>query len=437
MLQVLAGFSGEVRPSDMKKSFIDYPPDSPFPIQNIPFGVFSTPDSPARIGVAIGSEILDLSALEQRGVITGDYFRSDTLNSFLAAGRQTWRQTRRIIQELLDADNPTIRDNPALRSAVLVPQRQAVMHLPVQIGDYTDFYSSREHATNVGAMLRDPANALLPNWLHLPVAYHGRASSVVVSGTPIRRPCGQTKADDKDLPSFGPSRLLDFELEVGCIIGTGNSLGEPIPVDKAHEHIFGMVLVNDWSARDIQKWEYVPLGPFLAKNLGTSISPWVVTLDALEEFRVAGPMQDPPPLPYLKSTGVWNYNIDLEVQLRVAADHAWSSIARGNFRSMYWNICQQLAHHTSNGCNLRPGDLIASGTISGPTPDSYGSLLELTWKGTKPLKLATGEERTFLKDGDSVRMTGSAKGNGYVIGFGEVVGSIMPALEDERLIVQR
>jgi fumarylacetoacetase len=260
---------------------------------------------------------------------------------------------------------------------------------------------------------------------------------VVVSGTPIRRPCGQTKADDKELPSFVPSRLLDFELEVGCIIGTGNNLGEPIPVDKAAEHIFGMVLVNDWSARDVQKWEYVPLGPFLGKNLGTSISPWVVTLDAIDEFRVAGPTQDPAPLPYLQSKGDWGYNIELEVELKTSTLADWFRIVRGNFSTMYWNICQQVAHHTSGGCNLRTGDLLASGTISGPSPSSYGSLLELTWKGTKPIKLPSGEERTFLRDGDSLRMTGQAKGNGYTIGFGEVVGSILPALKEERLIVER
>jgi fumarylacetoacetase len=421
----------------MKKSFISYSPDCPFPIQNIPFGVFSTAGNPPHIGVAIGDQVLDLTILQQHGLLPGDWFQAANLNKFLATGRQNWRDTRRNIQELLDSETPTLRDNPKLRTAALISQSAVTMHLPVEIGDYTDFYSSREHATNVGAMFRDPANALLPNWLHLPVAYHGRASSVVVSGTPIRRPCGQTKADDKELPSFTPSRLLDFELEVGCIVGTGNTLGEPIPVDKAHEHIFGLVLVNDWSARDIQKWEYVPLGPFLGKNLGTSISPWVVTLGALEEFRVAGPTQDPAPLPYLRSTGDWNYNIELEVQIKTTAGPNWNPIARGNFRTMYWNICQQLAHHTSNGCNLRPGDLIASGTISGPSPDSYGSLLELTWKGTKPLKLSGGEERTFLRDGDAVRMTGSAKGNGYIIGFGDVIGAVEPAIRDERLIVER
>lgn len=421
----------------MKKSFITYPADCPFPIQNIPFGVFSMAGKAPHIGVAIGDQVLDVTTLQQRGLLPGSCFQSPTLNAFLATGRENWRRVRSIIQGLLDAENPALRDNHALRAASLFPQSAVQMHLPVEIGDYTDFYSSREHATNVGAMFRDPANALLPNWLHLPVAYHGRASSVVVSGTPIRRPCGQTKADDKELPGFAPSRLLDFELEVGCIIGTGNTLGEPIAVDKAHEHIFGMVLVNDWSARDIQKWEYVPLGPFLGKNLGTSISPWVVTLDALDEFRVAGPPQEPAPLPYLQSTGDWGYNVDLEVEIKTAASSEWFPIVRGNFRTMYWNICQQVAHHTSGGCNLRAGDLLASGTISGPSPSSYGSLLELTWKGTKRIPLPSGEERTFLKDGDSVRMTGYAKGTGYTIGFGEVVGSILPAIQDKRLIVER
>jgi fumarylacetoacetase len=421
----------------MKRSFVSYPPESPFPIQNIPFGVFSAPDRSSHIGVAIGDQVLDLSELQKRGLLAGDWFQSNNLNKFLSTGRKNWQATRRRIQELLDEGTATLRDDLTLRAATLLPQSGVTMHLPVEIGDYTDFYSSREHATNVGAMFRDPANALLPNWLHLPVAYHGRASSVVVSGTPIRRPCGQTKADDRELPSFAASKLVDFELEVGCIIGTGNKLGEPIPVDKAHEHIFGMVLVNDWSARDIQKWEYVPLGPFLAKNLGTSISPWVVTLDALEEFRVAGPKQEPTPLPYLQSQGDWGYNIDLEVKIRTAAAGDWFTIVTGNFRSMYWNICQQVAHHTCGGCNLRTGDLLASGTISGSTPSSYGSLLELTWKGTKPIRLPSGEDRTFLKDGDSILMTGHAQGHGYTIGFGEVVGSILPAPRDERLIVER
>jgi fumarylacetoacetase len=301
------------------------------------------------------------------------------------------------------------------------------MLLPVDIGDYTDFYSSREHATNVGAMLRGPENALMPNWLHLPVAYHGRASSVVVSGTDLYRPKGQGKPADAPAPLFGPSRSLDFELEMGFFIGPGNELGRPIPVAQAPEHIFGMVLVNDWSARDIQAWEYQPLGPFLAKNFGTSISPWVVTMEALEPFRTAGPRQEPEPLPYLRSPGGWAYDIHLEVYVQGQRMEQPQRVSTSNLRFMYWNVCQQLAHHAVNGCNLRTGDLLASGTISGPTPDSFGSLLELTWRGTRPLTFPNGEQRTFLQDGDRVTMTGWCQGAGYRVGFGEVTGKILPA----------
>jgi fumarylacetoacetase len=276
-------------------------------------------------------------------------------------------------------------------------------------------------------MMRGPDNALMPNWLHVPIAYHGRASSVVISGTDLHRPCGQTKADDAPAPTFGPSQTLDFELEMGFFVGPGNELGRPIPVGDGAEHIFGMVLVNDWSARDIQRWEYQPLGPFLSKSFGTSISPWVVTLEALEPFRIPGPVQDPNPLPYLRSEGNWTFDISLQVLLQTAQMSRAEVISKSNAKHLYWNICQQLAHHASNGCNLRPGDLLASGTISGPTPDSFGSMLELTWKGTKPLKLPTGEERRFLQDGDTVIMTGDCQGPGYRIGFGEVRGRILPA----------
>ena len=421
----------------MKQSFIAVSPDSPFPIQNLPYGVFSYSDRSSHIGVAIGDYVLDLSVLQRKGLLAGDYFQVGRLNPFIKAGKAEWHRVRQVLQELLDRDNPALRDNKALREAVLLPREKVCMHLPVEIGDYTDFYSSKEHASNVGSMLRDPSNPLLPNWLHVPIAYHGRASSVVVSGTDIRRPCGQTKHESKTLPSFGPCRLMDFELEVGCIIGKENKLGEPIPIDQAHEYIFGMVLVNDWSARDIQTWEYVPLGPFLAKNFATSISPWVVTLDALDEFRVPGPVQDPEPLPYLQGAGNWSFNIELEVGLKTPSMAAPAPIARGNFRSMYWNVCQQLTHHASNGCNVKVGDLFASGTISGADPHSYGSLLELTWRGTKPLTLPSGEERTFLRDGDSISLSGLARGDGYAIGFGEVVGAVLPAMIDERLIVER
>jgi fumarylacetoacetase len=307
-------------------------------------------------------------------------------------------------------------------------QSDVKMLLPVRIPNYTDFYSSREHATNVGIMMRGKDNALMPNWLHLPVAYHGRASSIVVSGTDVRRPCGQMKADDADAPTFGPSRSLDFELELGLLIGQGNELGQPISTAKAAEHVFGMVLVNDWSARDIQKWEYQPLGPFLAKNFATSISPWVVTLDALEPFRIAGPKQDPEPLPYLRCTGDWAYDIHLEITLQSAKMAEPVRISATNSKHLYWNLCQQIAHHTSGGCNLQTGDLLASGTISGPTPDSLGSMLELAWKGTRPIALPGGETRSFLQDGDRVTMTGWCQGDGYRIGFGEVTGRVLPAV---------
>jgi fumarylacetoacetase len=420
------------------RSFIPVAPESHFPIQNLPYGVFRHPESQRpTIGVAIGEHILDLSApgilallddpLYNQAPHGGHVFDEETLNAFLAAGPATWRLARAAIRRLLSADEPTLRDNAKLRERALLPMADVEMLLPVAIGDYTDFYSSREHATNVGAMLRGPDNALMPNWLHLPVAYHGRASSIVVSGTDIRRPQGQTKADDAVAPTFGPSRSLDFELEIGFFVGPGNELGRPIPIAQAAEHIFGLVLVNDWSARDIQKWEYQPLGPFLAKNFATSISPWVVPLDALQPFRTAGPPQDPQPLPYLRSVDDWALDLHLEVHLQTAQMDRPQRICVTNFKYMYWNMAQQLAHHTVNGCNLRPGDLLASGTISGPTPDSYGSLLELAWKGTKPLLLSSGEKRTFLQDGDRVTMTGWCQGEGYRIGFGEVTGKVLAA----------
>jgi fumarylacetoacetase len=387
------------------------------------------------VGVAIGEWVLDLAVLEGRGFFAGTavegraVFSAGSLNGFMALGRSAWGSVRKIVQELLLADNSILRDDAALRAGAIVPMAAVVMHLPAEIGDYTDFYSSREHATNVGTMFRGAENALMPNWLHLPVAYHGRASSVILSGVDVVRPSGQTTRGNETTPTFGPSRLMDFELEMGFFVGPGNALGEPIAVAKAAEHIFGMVLVNDWSARDIQKWEYQPLGPFLAKNLATSISPWVVTLDALEPFRRPGPVQEPEPLPYLQSEGDWAYDIHLEVQLQTEQMDGPVTISRSNFRYLYWNICQQLAHHTITGCNMRPGDLLASGTISGPTADSYGSMLELTWRGERPIELPTGETRKFLQDHDLVTMTGWCQGEGYRVGFGEVGGRILPTRE--------
>jgi fumarylacetoacetase len=419
------------------RSFVPVREESHFPFQNLPYGVFRRPGGgPPTIGVAIGEWILDLSVLAAEGLLEsprlpgGQVFRQPTLNAFMSLGRPTWQEARASVRQLLDDREPTLRDNALLRKRALVPMAEAELLLPVDIGNYTDFYSSREHATNVGAMLRGPENALMPNWLHLPVAYHARASSVVVSGTDLHRPQGQLKPPDAAAPVFGPSRSLDFELEMGFFIGPGNELGRPIPIGKAPEHIFGMVLVNDWSARDIQAWEYQPLGPFLAKNFGTSISPWVVTMEALEPFRTVGPVQDPPPLPYLRSPGDWAFDVQLEVYLQSERLPAPERICASNLRFLYWNVCQQLAHHTVNGCNLRPGDLVASGTISGASPDSYGSLLELTWRGSKPLTLVNGEKRAFLQDGDRVTMTGWCQGEGYRVGFGEVTGKILPARAD-------
>src|SRR5690349_274269 len=414
------------------KSFVAVAPDSHFPIQNLPFGVFSTDADPTlRVGVAIGDLILDLAVLEDTGLLTADptgsrVFNRPSLNAFIALGQAIWRETRASISELLRHDSPRLRDDQDLRARALVPMAGATLHLPVEIGGYTDFYSSREHATNVGMMFRDPKNALLPNWLHLPVGYNGRASSVVVSGTPVRRPNGQIKPPNAESPSFGPSAKLDIELETAFIVGEGNALGEPIPVSDAEWHIFGLVLLNDWSARDIQQWEYVPLGPFNAKSFATSISPWIVPLDALEAFRVAGPAQQPEPLPYLVQRGAHAFDIALEVAL-ITARGAPTTVCRTNARHLYWSMAQQLAHHTVSGCNTRTGDLMASGTISGPTPDSWGSLLELAWNGQRPLALEGGATRSFLEDGDEVVMSGWCQGDDYRVGFGEVRGLILPA----------
>jgi fumarylacetoacetase len=416
------------------RSFVPVAPESHFSIQNLPYGIFRPRRGEhPRVGIAIGEHVLDLAVLEAERFFDGPALRgrpvfgAAALNPFLALGRRAWGEARAVVSRLLGADDPALRDNAGLRARALWPLAQVELLLPVEIGDYTDFYSSREHATNVGTMLRGPENALNPNWLYLPVAYHGRSSSVVVSGTALHRPRGQAKPANTAVPTFGPSRSLDFELEMGFFVGPGNELGRPIPVAEAAEHIFGMVLVNDWSARDIQAWEYVPLGPFLAKNFGTSISPWVVPLEALEPFRVAGPVQDPPPLPNLQSRGDWAYDIHLEVYLQGEKMDRAQRVCTSNAKYLYWNFCQQLAHHTVNGCNLRPGDLLATGTISGPVPDSFGSLLELSWRGSRPLRFSNGETRTFLEDGDRVTMTGWCQGPEYRVGFGEVTGKVLPA----------
>ncbi|MFD2271681.1 fumarylacetoacetase [Undibacterium arcticum] len=353
------------------------------------------------------------------------------MNRFIALGKDVWRETRVAIKELLAEGNQTLQADQEVRDRVFVPVNDATMHLPVDPPGYTDFYSSKEHATNVGCMFRDPANALLPNWAEIPIAYNGRASSVVVSGTPVRRPNGQLKLPDAPRPVFAACRKLDYELETAFVIGKPSTLGTPISGEEADEHIFGMVLLNDWSARDIQQWEYVPLGPFNSKTFASSISPWVVTMEAMVPFRVPGPPQEPAPLPYLAKGGNDTYDIRLEVSIQPETSLASATICRTNFRYMYWSMQQQLAHHTVSGCNVRVGDLMGSGTISGPAKDEFGSLLELTWNGKEPVRLPSGEERTFLEDGDTVVMTGWCQGDGYRVGFGEVSGSILPALTPE------
>lgn len=416
------------------KSWIDVEARSDFPVQNLPFGIFKRKMGTPRAGVAIGNYIIDLQELAALGYFDSlhlsdlSVFSKPYLNDFIALGRPAWQAVRQRVSELLRHDNPKLRDNYDAKNKVLVYDTDAQMQLPVKVGDYTDFYSSIEHATNVGSMFRDPSNALLPNWKHLPVGYHGRSSSIVVSGTDIRRPKGQSKAPDAETPSFGPSKQLDFELEMAFIIGKPTQLGESVPVTKAEDYIFGLVLFNDWSARDIQAWEYAPLGPFLGKNFASSVSPWVVTLDALEPFRTAGPVQEPSPLPYLQVIGEKNMDINLEVAIWLS-NGSEKPVCQSNFKYMYWNMNQQLAHHTVNGCNINIGDMYASGTISGPTPNSYGSMLELSWRGTKPLQMPDGTERKFLHDGDTVIMRGYAEKGSVRIGFGEVRGKILPAKE--------
>jgi fumarylacetoacetase len=352
-------------------------------------------------------------------------FNQKYLNDFLALGKKKTSEVRNRISQLLRHDNDEIQ--PADREIGLVPMNEVQMLIPLRIPNYTDFYSSEEHATNVGSMFRDPKNALLPNWKHLPVAYHGRASSIVVSGTNIHRPKGQIKPVDAEPPVYCPSGKLDFELEVGFITCSETKLGSVIHTKEAEDHIFGFVLFNDWSARDIQQWEYVPLGPFLGKNFGSTMSPWIVTMDAMEPFRSEGPEQTPHVLPYLAFDGKKNFDLSLEVLVQTEKSEA-ITVCRSNFKYMYWNINQQLAHHTVNGCNIQVGDLYASGTISGPSPGSYGSLLELTWNGQKALHLADGSERKFLEDGDTVIMKGHTEKDGVRIGFGECKGSILKAL---------
>ncbi|XP_076012002.1 fumarylacetoacetase [Genypterus blacodes] len=415
-------------------SFIKVDPKSDFSFHNLPYGIFSTHRNPRhRIGVAIGDQIVDLSVIKTlfQGPELSEHqhvFDQPSLNAFMALGYKAWKEARRTLQGLLSVNQNTLKDDVSLRSRAFVNQSEATMHLPAEIGDYTDFYSSRDHAINVGTMFRGKENALMPNWLRLPVGYHGRASSVVVSGTPLHRPSGQMRPDQTKPPVFGPSKQLDIELEMAFFVGKGNNLGESIPIDKAHEHIFGMVLMNDWSARDIQAWEYVPLGPFLGKNFGTTISPWVVPMEALLPFAEPNQIQDPDPLPYLKHDDPFTFNINLFVSLKGKGMAKAATICRSNFKYMYWTMKQQLAHHSVNGCNMRPGDLLASGTISGPDPESFGSMLELSWRGSKNIDLGEGKTRTFLQDGDEVTITGYCEGEEYRVGFGACMGTILPAL---------
>ncbi|UQD57241.1 fumarylacetoacetase [Flavobacterium sp. K5-23] len=413
-----------------RKSWLQVPENSDFPIQNIPFGVFLTKEDVVTVGTRIGDSAIDLGALQQlnyfKGIeLTDDMFMQDTLNDFISDGQKTWRLVRNRIADLFDAKNPELRDNAKHRDIIIFNMADVEMQLPVLIGDYTDFYSSKEHATNVGTMFRDPDNALLPNWLHIPVGYHGRSSSIVPSGIPIHRPMGQTLPNGETQPVFGPSKLVDFELETAFITTDVNIMGESIPVGETEQYIFGMVLLNDWSARDIQKWEYVPLGPFLAKNFASSISPWIVTMDALQPFKTSGPEQVPTPLPYLQQTGDHSFDINLEVAIQPENAEA-TVISNSNFKYMYWTMSQQLAHHTSNGCRVNSGDMMGSGTISGPTPNSYGSMLELTWGGKNPIKLSDGTERKFINDGDTVIMKGHCKNDEVRIGFGEVSSKLLP-----------
>ncbi len=410
----------------MKKltSWLDIPSDSDFSIYNLPFGIFSKGKVKTRAGIAIGNQIVDLASLAEAELldVSPFVFRQSTLNEFIGLGKKVTNKVRLDVQQLLTDDNSPLKDRPEM----LVLQSDVQMHLPVHIGDYTDFYSSIEHATNVGKMFRDPENALLPNWKHIPVGYHGRASSIVVSGTPIKRPKGQVMPKDATAPVFKASGRLDFELEMGFITGKNTQLGTSVTTTDAEDYIFGLVLFNDWSARDIQKWEYVPLGPFLGKNFGSSISPWIVTIEALEPFKVAGPKQDPEVLPYLKYEGNQNYDVHLEVALQ-PKDGEEQTVSKSNFKYMYWNMAQQLAHHTINGCNINVGDVMASGTISGKDESSYGSMLEISWGGSKPITLKDGSTRTFIEDNDTVIMRGFAEKDGIKVGFGEVSGTILPA----------
>ncbi|MCW8843181.1 MAG: fumarylacetoacetase [Rhodobacteraceae bacterium] len=400
--------------------------DHPFPLNNLPYGVFSTNGTEERCGVAIGDSILDLAAAEEAGLVSVDdmpVFDVPYWNDFMDLGSEAWDALRARLTEILAEGSA----DKAVAEPLLVPMADATLHMPIVVSEYTDFYAGRNHAFNVGTMFRGPENALPPNWLHIPIGYNGRASSVVVSGTDIRRPWGQLKSPDQDLPAFMPCRRFDLELEMGAIVGTASD--GPITVQEADDNIFGYVLLNDWSARDIQAWEYQPLGPFQAKSTATSISPWIVTKPALDAFRTDTPEREFELLDHLKDCGPMLYDIDLAVTLAPEGKEA-TTIARTNYKEMYYSAAQQLAHHTTAGTPMNVGDLLGSGTISGATKPERGSLLELSWGGKEPLTLDTGETRTFLEDGDTLTLTGAAKGDGYTIGFGTCTGTVLPALKD-------
>ncbi len=409
------------------QSFVEVKKDSDFPIQNLPFGIFSTSNGDARVGIRIGDFVLDMSELSELNLINDldfdhSVFYENILNPFIELGQQNWRATREKVSELLQIGSDLEKN----KDKVLFPIENVTMHMPVKVGDYTDFYSSIEHATNLGKLFRPNGDPLMPNWKHIPVGYHGRASSIVVSGTEVHRPKGQIKLNEDEPPIFSPCRTLDFELEMAFIVGKSTKLGDSVTIDTAEDHIFGMVVFNDWSARDIQKWEYVPLGPFLGKSFASSISPWIVTLDALEPFRVASPEQDPEVLDYLKYTGNHNFDISLEVDF-IPENGEATTISHSSFKYLYWNMAQQLTHHTVNGCNINVGDMCASGTISGKDENSYGSLIEITQGGKKTIPLKNGVERKFIQDNDTIVMRGFCQNDSVRIGFGEVSGKILPA----------
>lgn len=413
-------------------SWINVEANSDFPIQNLPFGIYSDANTKHHACSAIGTYIIDLYELAQLGFfknlnINKEVFNNAFLNDFMELGKDTTRAVRDRLSDLLESNNKELQDNKEVFNQIFKSQTSVQMLLPVKVGDYTDFYSSIDHATNIGTMIRDPKNALMPNWKYIPVGYHGRASSITVSGTPLHRPKGQMKPADAEVPSFGPCKLLDFELETAYIIGKSSKLGESISTEKADDYIFGMVLFNDWSARDIQTWEYIPLGPFLSKNFASTISPWIVTLDALEPFRTKGYIQEPKVFPYLEYTGDKNVDIKLEVAIQ-PENSSETVICKSNYKYMYWTMEQQLAHHTVNGCNVNVGDMMGSGTISGPEPHEYGSMMELSWKGTKPLKLNDGSERKFINDNDTVILRGYCQNDKVRIGFGECRAKLLPAI---------